>query len=425
MGDLQRQQCLVVGGGPAGLMLGVLLARAGVRVRVLEKHADFLRDFRGDTIHPSTLEVIHELGWLDRFLRLPHQKVERLSADIGGERIEIADFTHLPVQCRFIAMMPQWDFLNFLAEKGRAYPGFTLSMQSEAIDLVWRDGRVTGVVTRDASGADERLEADLVVAADGRGSVLRDKAGMKVMDLGAPMDVMWFRLPQEANDPQDTLGRIEAGHIFIKLNRGDYWQCAYVFDKGKVEAVRARGIEAFRADVARLAGIPEPRARDAIPSFDDVRLLNVKVDRLKTWSRPGFLCIGDAAHAMSPVGGVGVNLAVQDAVAAANLLWQPLLYDRLSEADVMAVQDRRQWPTRVTQALQVFAQNRFIGPALAAKGDLKPPPPMRLIRRWPILERVPARLVGLGVRPEHVSRAIRAADGRAASAAAGLRAART
>ncbi len=313
--------CCVAGGGPAGMMLGFLLARAGVRVMVLEKHADFLRDFRGDTIHPSTLELMHELGLLEEFLRVPHQEMPRLIAQFGDTSLAVADFTHLPTRCKFIAMMPQWDFLDFLARHGARYPGFHLEMRAEATALIEEAGRVIGVRGTAADGPFE-VRADLVVAADGRSSVLRERAGLHVEDLGAPMDVLWFRLSRAPGDPAATMGRFDAGRIFVLLNRGPHWQCGYVIPKGSAEDVRRRGLDAFRASVAALMPFAADRVAE-IRGWDDVKLLTVRVDRLRQWYRPGLLCIGDAAHAMSPVGGVGINLAIQDAVAAANRLWRP------------------------------------------------------------------------------------------------------
>jgi 2-polyprenyl-6-methoxyphenol hydroxylase-like FAD-dependent oxidoreductase len=404
-------QCCIAGSGPAGLMLGYLLARGGVRVLVLEKHADFLRDFRGDTIHPSTLEVMHELGLLGRFLELPHQKVARLTGQFGDTRFELADFSHLPVHCRYIAMMPQWDFLNFLAEEGKRYPSFDLMMEAEANDLIDDGKSVVGV---EASTPDGPLtvKADLVVGADGRGSVLRARSGLDVETIGAPMDALWFRLSRHPADGEQTLGRFEPGRIFVMLNRGDYWQCAFVIAKGTLEVLQARGLPAFRETVASMATFARARTEE-IKSWDDVKLLSVRVDRLTKWYRSGLLFIGDAAHAMSPVGGVGINLAVQDAVAAANILAVPLLNGAVGEGTLEAVQKRRSFPTRVTQALQVVIQNNVIAPALAEQKDLKPPLLMRWMARWPLLRRIPARLIGLGVRPEHVASFIRARDGAA------------
>ncbi|HML31017.1 MAG TPA: FAD-dependent oxidoreductase [Hyphomicrobium sp.] len=354
----QHVTCCITGGGPAGMMLGVLLARAGVKVCVLEKHQDFFRDFRGDTIHPSTLRMMEELGWLNDFLKLPHQDVRRLYMQFGETRVEMADFSHLPITTKFIALMPQWDFLNFLAEKGRAYPGFDLKMSTEATGLVYDGDRVSGVRADTPSGA-ITIKADLVIAADGRNSTLRAAAGFVPENFGAPMDVMWFRLPRLPTDTEETQGRFDAGHIFIMLQRGDYWQCAFVIPKGGDAATRAAGIEAFRKTVGALLPFDAERAND-IPDWDHVKLLTVAVDRLKTWTKPGFLCIGDAAHAMSPVGGVGVNLAVQDAVAAANRLWQPLKEGDLQMSDLGAIQSRRMFPTVATQRLQLAIQNSVI-----------------------------------------------------------------
>ncbi len=404
-----RVQCCIAGGGPAGLMLGYLLGRAGVCVLVLEKHADFLRDFRGDTVHPSTLEIMYELGFLDRFLKLPHQKVDRLGGLVGITPVMIADFRHLPVHERYIAMMPQWDFLNFLADEGKRFPGFNLALNTEATDLIEENDKVVGVKVKTAEGPKE-IRADLVVAADGRNSVLRERAGFEIDDLGAPMDALWFRLPYLEGDTGQTMGRFGAGSILALLFRGDYWQCAYVIPKGSLEKLKAGGIEAFRDAVAAAAPFGRERM-NAIASWDDVKLLTVRVDRLRQWYKPGFICIGDAAHAMSPVGGVGVNLAVQDAVAAANILAEPLLTKSLEVADLKAVQRRRSFPTRITQAIQVAAQNNIIGPTLNLREQPKPPLVLRLMQRYPILQRIPARVVGLGVRREHVADFIRNAKG--------------
>jgi 2-polyprenyl-6-methoxyphenol hydroxylase-like FAD-dependent oxidoreductase len=393
--------CCIAGGGPAGMMLGLLLAHAGVRVEVLEKHADFLRDFRGDTIHPSTLEVMHELGMLEELLALPHQKVPQLVAQFGALMIPIADFAHLPTRARFIAFMPQWDFLNFLAERGRRFPGFSLRMRAEATDLIEASGHIVGVRARTPDGELE-VRADLVVAADGRSSVLRARAGLPVEEFGAPMDVLWFRLSRRGADPVASMGRFDVGRIFVLLNRGEHWQCGYVIPKGTLEEIRRRGLDAFRDNVVELAPFAADRVRAEIASWDDVKLLTVRVDRLTRWSRPGFLCIGDAAHAMSPVGGVGINLAIQDAVAAANLLAGPLREGRLTPGDLERVQRRREWPTRVTQRLQLFMQRAVISRTLARRAPVTPPLVLRLFARYAILRRIPGWLVGMGVRPEHV-----------------------
>jgi 2-polyprenyl-6-methoxyphenol hydroxylase-like FAD-dependent oxidoreductase len=387
------------------MMLGYLLARAGVDVAVLEKHADFLRDFRGDTIHPSTLEVMHELGLLDDFLKLPHQEVRELTGQLGTLAVTLADFSHVPTRCKFIALMPQWDFLNFLAERARRYPSFKLLMETEATDLILEGSRVVGLRARTKDGALE-ARADLVVAADGRGSVLRERAGLSIIDLGAPMDVLWFRLSRRPGDSAQVMGRFDRGRIFVMINRGDYWQCGFVIAKGRNEEIRRQGLEAFRTRVAE-AG---PQFKDRVGEITDweqVKLLTVRVDRLKEWFRPGLLCIGDAAHAMSPVGGVGINLAIQDAVAAANILAAPLKERRLKPEHLHAVQRRREWPTRVTQAMQVAVQKRVIARALDETGPFEPPLMLRSIAKMPFLRRIPARLIGVGVRPEHVSATLR------------------
>ena len=392
--------CAIAGGGPAGMMLGLLLARAGVDVVVLEKHADFLRDFRGDTIHPSTLEFMYELGILDDFLKRPHQEVRELTGQIGDERIVLADFAHLPTHCHFIALMPQWDFLDFLADQARRYPSFHLHMQAEVDGLLTDGDRISGLQAKTPNGFLE-IKADLVVGADGRHSTVRALAGLEVEDFGAPMDVLWFRLAKRPADGQQTLGRIQAGVVFVTLDRGDYWQCAYVIPKGGFARLRDGGLEAFRAALVRLNPAFADRVGE-IASWDDVKLLTVTVDRLKRWYRPGLLCIGDAAHAMSPVGGVGINLAVQDAVAAANILWQPLRQRSVSVADLAKVQQRREWPTKMMQRVQLFVQKRIISNVLAMTERPRPPFVVTLFNRFPFLRRFPARLIGMGFRPEHV-----------------------
>jgi 2-polyprenyl-6-methoxyphenol hydroxylase-like FAD-dependent oxidoreductase len=396
----ERAACCIAGGGPAGMMLGLLLARDGVDVMVLEKHDDFLRDFRGDTIHPSTLEILHELGMLDDFLKLPHQKVESLTAQVGDASLRIADFTHLPTRCGYIAFMPQWDFLAFLAERASRFATFRLCMATAVTGILEEAGRVTGVR---ADGRDGPLDirAKLVVAADGRHSVVRGKAGLEVQNFGAPMDVLWFRLPRRPGDPPQTMGRFEAGRIFILINRGDYWQSGYVIAKGTLERMREAGIEAFRQGVATVA--PFARDRVAALGWDDVKLLTVRVDRLRRWHRPGLLCIGDAAHAMSPVGGVGINLAIADAVAAANVLATPLRDGHVAEHHLQAVQRRRMLATRVIQRIQTMAQARVIARVLGSTARLSPPLALRIISRTPVLQQIVGRAIGLGIRPEHVA----------------------
>jgi len=392
--------CCIVGGGPAGMMLGFLLARAGVRVAILEKHADFLRDFRGDTIHPSTLELMHELGLLDEFLKLPHSRVERLSGQVGAETITLADFSHLPTHCKFVALMPQWDFLDFLAMHGKRYPAFDLHMRTEAIDLIEEGGRVVGVRAKTPDGELE-IRADLVVACDGRHSTLRERAGFHVENLGAPMDVLWFRISRRDDDSAETFGHMEAGMLLVMLNRNDYWQCAYVIPKGGIDRVKAKGLPAFLDSIASMSPFLRDRLSE-IKSWDDVKLLTVAVDRLQRWHKPGLLCIGDAAHAMSPIGGVGINLAIQDAVAAANILATPLKEGRVTEALLEAVQQRRTMPMRVIQWVQIQVQNRILRPVLGAAKRPKPPFVVKFLNWFPPLQRLPARLVGLGVRPVHV-----------------------
>jgi 2-polyprenyl-6-methoxyphenol hydroxylase-like FAD-dependent oxidoreductase len=393
-------RCCIAGGGPAGMMLGLLLARAGIPVLVLEKHADFLRDFRGDTIHPSTLELLHELGILEEFLRLPHQEVQTLGGQIGEDFVQVADFGHLPTHCRFIVLMPQWDFLDFIAEQAKRYPAFQLQMEAEITDLIVESGRIAGVRAATPDGELE-ARADLVIGADGRHSTVREKAGLEILDLGAPMDVLWMRLSRRPDDPGQTLGRFDAGRIFVMLNRDDYWQCAFVIPKGGYDAIHGRGLAQFRDEIGQLAPYLRDRT-DELADWSDIKLLSVSVDRLRQWYRPGLLCIGDAAHAMSPVGGVGINLAIQDAVAAANILAPRLQQGPVSDYDLRAVQQRREFPTRATQAMQVAVQKRVIGRVLRSTRTLSAPLIVRLLRLMPFLTRLPARLIGLGVRPEHV-----------------------
>jgi len=392
-------RCCIVGGGPAGVMAGLLLARAGVDVVVLEKHADFFRDFRGDTIHPSTLELMHELGCLDELLQRSHQKAYRLDFQFGGTVGTIADFPGIKLHAPYIAFMPQWDFLDFLARRGARYPTFSLKMNAEVAGIIEETGRVVGVTATTPRGPLE-VRADLILAADGRGSLVRAKAGLAVEELGAPMDVLWFGLPRVASDPVDAMGRFDAGRILVAIDRGNYWQMGYVIPKGTLEELRQRGLPEFRAIILRMA----PYLGDRVAALDDwekVKLLTVQVNRLKRWHRPGLLCIGDAAHAMSPVGGVGINLAIQDAVAASNLLAAPLARRQASEQDLARVQKRREFPTRVTQAFQVAVQKRVLTPLLGG-AQLKPPLIVGLLQRFPSLRGWPARFLGIGVRPEHI-----------------------
>jgi 2-polyprenyl-6-methoxyphenol hydroxylase-like FAD-dependent oxidoreductase len=382
------------------MMLGLLLARAGVETIVLEKHADFLRDFRGDTVHPSTLEVMHELGVLEKFLERPHQKVPRVEGQIAGRRVVMADFSRLPVRCPYIALMPQWDFLDFLAQHAKTLAAFRLLMRAEATELIHEDGRIAGVRADTADGPLE-VRAELTVAAEGRDSGLRAAAKLGVEDFGVPMDVLWMRLSKRADDPLSVLGRIDAGRIFVTLDRGDYWQCAYVIPKGGYGALRQGSLASFREGVLAVAPFLGERVGE-IRGWDDVKVLNVQVNRLRRWHRPGFLCIGDAAHAMSPIGGVGINLAIQDAVAAANILAPRFAAGALTEADLAAVQARREWPTRMTQRMQLFLQKRVISRVLGMTRTPGIAWPIRLMQAFPALRRIPARLIGMGFRPEHL-----------------------
>ena len=385
-------------------MLGFLLARAGIDVYVLEKHKDFLRDFRGDTIHPSTLQLMHELGLLEEFLRIPHQEIRELAGQVGAESVTLADFTHLPTHCKFLALMPQWDFLNFIAEKGKAFSQFHLQMCAEVFDIVEENGLITGVRAKTTDGEKE-IRADLIVGADGRRSILRERAGLQVIDQGAPMDVMWMRLSHLPSDPKQTFGHVEAGKIFVMLDREQYWQCAYVIPKGSADKVREKGLAAFRQEIVQLSPFLGERVEE-LRDWKDISLLTVSVDRLSQWSRPGLLCIGDAAHAMSPIGGVGINLAIQDAVAAANILAPIFMEGRPSEAELADVQRRREFPTRATQRMQTIVQNHVLARVLRSDQPILLPWPLKLFRRWPFLRRIPARIIGIGFRAEHIKTSI-------------------
>jgi 2-polyprenyl-6-methoxyphenol hydroxylase-like FAD-dependent oxidoreductase len=404
-------RCCIVGGGPAGMMLGYLLGRAGVETIVLEKHADFFRDFRGDTVHPSTLQVMRELGLIDEFLKLPHQELQKMEGLFGGTRIRIADLSRVKANYPFIALMPQWDFLNFLRDHGKRFPQFKVMMNADATDLLWSGDRVAGVAVDTPEGPIE-VRADLTIGCDGRHSIVRERAGLEVEEIGAPIDVLWFRAGRHPDEKENLFARLEPGKMLVTFDRGDYWQCAYVIAKGQYDQVKARGLEAFRADVDSMAPILKTGMAD-VKTWDDVKLLTVAINRLKRWTRPGLLCIGDAAHAMSPVGGVGVNLAVQDAVATANLLAAKLVKGCPPEDELDAVRLRREFPVRMTQAMQTLVQNRLISRALKP-GDrpLKPPLLVRLVNAVPWLQGITARLLAVGVRPEHVHSPVAPANSR-------------
>jgi 2-polyprenyl-6-methoxyphenol hydroxylase-like FAD-dependent oxidoreductase len=392
--------CCIVGGGPAGIMLGFLLARAGVDVLVLEKHRDFFRDFRGDTIHPSTLELMHELGLLEEFLREPHQEMREVTAHFGDKTIHIADFTHLPTKCKFIAFMPQWDFLNFIARHARKLPHFKLRMGAEVSELLIQDERVTGVKANTSEGTLE-VRCQLVVGADGRSSTVRQCAGLEVNDLGAPIDVLWFRIAKRPDDPPQAFGFVSAGQFMVLIDRADYWQCAYVIPKGVFDRKHEAGLDAFHEEIVRCVPFFAGRI-EQIKNWDEVKLLAVKVDHLRQWYREGLLCIGDSAHAMSPVGGVGINLAIQDAVATANLLGAKLRENTLELADLKKVQARRKRPALLTQKVQVFMHKHLLERIFESTGIIAMPAPMVLLEKFPRLRRLPARMVGMGFKPEHV-----------------------
>jgi len=393
-------RCAIAGGGPAGMMLGFLLARAGVGVVVLEKHGDFLRDFRGDTIHPSTLDVMYELGLLEEFLKRPHQEVNELRGLIGDDLVVLADVKHLPTHCKFIALMPQWDFLDFLADHAKRYPGFSLRMKADVDELLFEGDKVVGLRATTPDG-DLEVRADLVVGADGRHSTVRNRAGLQVEDIGAPMDVLWMRLSKRPEDGTQLLGRILPGRLFVMIDRGDYWQCAYVIPKGGFDAIRSKGLDAFRKSLVEINPALADRVQE-LASWDDIKLLTVVIDRLKRWYRDGLLCIGDAAHAMSPVGGIGINVAIQDAVAAGNILGPALRAGPVPESVLAAVQRRREWPMRMTQGLQVVVQNLVIRNVLQLQKQPRAPFLVKLLNWFPVFRRIPGRIIGMGFRPEHV-----------------------
>jgi 2-polyprenyl-6-methoxyphenol hydroxylase-like FAD-dependent oxidoreductase len=398
MAEKLQTRCVIAGGGPAGIMAGYLLARAGVPVIVLEKHADFFRDFRGDTIHPSTLELMYELGLLDEFLKQPHQEVRELRAVINDQTVPIADFTKLPTRCKFIAFMPQWDFLNFLSTHAKEFPSFQLLMQHEVIDLTFDRQRVTGVRAKTPHGEVE-IRADLIIGADGRQSIVQERAGLQRQEFGVPIDVLWMRISKKQDDPQQSFGFFQHGKLLVLIDRSDYWQCGFVIPKGGFEKIKTRGLPQFQNDIVSFAGF----LRDRVAELDDwskIKLLTVQINRLRDWCRDGLLCIGDSAHAMSPAGGVGINLAIQDAVATANLLAETLRTGPVSVDDLRKVQARREWPTRLIQAMQVFIHRRVVtGQTLHRKDSL--PIVFRLLKSLPVLRQIPARFIGIGPRPEH------------------------
>ena len=395
-----QTRCVIVGGGPAGMMAGYLLARAGVPVAVLEKHSDFNRDFRGDTIHPSTLELMHELGMLDEFLKQPHQEVREFRAVVNGQVVPVADFRKLPTRCKFIAFMPQWDFLNFLSSHAKRFPTFQLHMETEVVDLLMENSHVIGVRAKTPQG-DLEVHADLVIGADGRHSTTQTRAGLEQLQFGVPIDVLWMRMSKKDDDPEQTFGFFQHGELLVLIDRDDYWQAGFVIPKGQFDEIKVRGLAQFQNDIVSFAGF----LRDRVAELDDwskIKLLTVQVNRLREWSCEGLLCIGDSAHAMSPAGGVGINLAIQDAVATANLLAEKLQRGPVRIGDLRTVQARREWPTRLIQGMQVFIHRRVVTGRMSGEKKTALPFVFRLLKWFPILRQLPARFIGLGPRPEHI-----------------------
>ena len=395
-----QTRCVIAGGGPAGMMAGYLLARAGVPVAVLEKHSDFNRDFRGDTIHPSTLELMHELGLLDKFLKQPHQEVRELRAVVNGQVVPVADFTKLPTRCKFIAFMPQWDFLNFLSSHAKRFAEFQLHMETEVVDLLMEDSRVIGVRAKTAQGELE-VHADLVIGADGRHSTIQIRAGLEQLQFGVPIDALWMRISKKDDDPAQSFGFFQQGKLLVLLDRGEYWQAGFVIPKGQFETIKERGLAQFQNDIVSFAGF----LRDRVAELDDwskIKLLTVQVNRLREWCCEGLLCIGDSAHAMSPAGGVGINLAIQDAVATANLLAEKLQRGPVHIGDLRTVQARREWPTRLIQGMQIFIHRRVVTGRTSDENKASLPFVLRLLKWFPILRQLPARFIGMGPRPEHI-----------------------
>jgi 2-polyprenyl-6-methoxyphenol hydroxylase-like FAD-dependent oxidoreductase len=392
-----------VGGGPAGVMLGYLLARRGVQVTVLEKHKDFFRDFRGDTVHPSTLELMYELGILQDFLRVPHQELTSAGVVFGDFSCKVADFSHLPTHCKFVALMPQWDFLDFLSGRAKKYPSFDLRMEHEAFDLVRHANRIAGVKVRTPAG-DTEIRADLVVGCDGRHSITRQAGGLPVLEFGVPIDVLWFRISRRPDDPAQVLGNVNYGKALVLINRGDYFQAGLLIRKGSFDQIKAEGLQSLHRSLRQIAPYLGDRVEE-ITDWEQVKLLTVQLNRLRQWFRPGLLCIGDAAHAMSPAGGIGINLAIQDAVAAANILADVLRERRVTQTQLAEVQQRREFPTRVIQGLQENAHKLFAR-LFQNPGPVKAPWQLKLAASIPGIQRIPARIIGLGVRPEHIAGAV-------------------